>query len=419
MREAASRGFWVASHAPFGYNRAMVQDGVKDRPTLEVDPVAAPIVKEIFESSRRGNGLKEICKELNGRGITNRGRRWQKNIVHYLLTNEAYTGTAVWGLKSKDEKAQEPVRVENAWPALVSRELFDAVQQGLHERAPTVQRPARVGSQYLLSGLLRCGVCGKPYSAQGAKSGQYAYYVYPTSIKVGKHACETPTLNARRFEELVVNRIRSNILTEDSIRDLVKVVESEMGGVTRDQRQRLETIDTELADVRQRLGRLYNLVETTDMEVDDFKPRIRELRERQDRLECSAAEARAALAQRHKVLDDVNAVAAYAREMKDFLEESELTERRAFIETFVKEILVVPGDALMRYTVPMPSDSLVPGKATDKVALPDAVLSTVHDGGPRNRAEKPWLGREISAVKRRRTESGTIAVRAGPRRKWP
>ena len=84
-------------------------------------------------------------------------------------------------------------------------------------------------------------------------------------------------------------------------------------------------------------------------------------------------EARAALAQRRKVLDDANAIAAYAREMKDFLEESELTERRAFIETFVKEILVVPGDALLRYTVPMPDDSMVPG---------NAILSTVHDGGP-------------------------------------
>ena len=154
-----------------------------------------------------------------------------------------------------------------------------------------------------------------------------------------------------------------------------------MGGVTREQRNRLQTIDSELSDVRQRLGKLYNLVETTDMEVDDFKPRIRELRERQDRLENSAEEARAALAQRRKVLDDVNAIAAYAKEMKDFLEESELTERRAFIETFVKEILVVPGDALMSYTVPMPDDSRAPGKATEKVALPDAVLSTVHDGG--------------------------------------
>ena len=141
MREAASRGFFLGSKAPFWYNRVKVSDGVKDRPILEVDPVAAPIVKEIFESSRRGNGLKEICKELNGRGITNRGRRWQKNIVHYLLTNEAYTGTAVWGVKSKDEKAGEPVRVENAWPPLVSRETFGLVQQGLHERAPRSSGP--------------------------------------------------------------------------------------------------------------------------------------------------------------------------------------------------------------------------------------------------------------------------------------
>ena len=37
------------------------------------------------------------------------------------------------------------MRVENAWPALVSSDLFDAVQQGLHQRAPSVARPARVG----------------------------------------------------------------------------------------------------------------------------------------------------------------------------------------------------------------------------------------------------------------------------------
>ena len=38
MREAASRGFWVASRTPYGYNRVMVQDGPKKRPTLEPDP---------------------------------------------------------------------------------------------------------------------------------------------------------------------------------------------------------------------------------------------------------------------------------------------------------------------------------------------------------------------------------------------
>ena len=93
------------------------------------------------------------------------GHHRNKGGLHYLLTNEAYTGTAVWGRTSKGEKTQDPVRVDAAWPALVSRELFDDVQQAMRDRAPKVQRPARVGSKFLLSGLLKCGVCGRPYKA--------------------------------------------------------------------------------------------------------------------------------------------------------------------------------------------------------------------------------------------------------------
>ena len=108
MREAASRGFFLASNAPFGYKRVKVNDRGKERPTLEVDPATAPVVREIFESSLRGNGLKEICKELNDRGITNRGKRWYKGTLHYVLRNEAYTGTAVWGRTSKGDKNPGP-----------------------------------------------------------------------------------------------------------------------------------------------------------------------------------------------------------------------------------------------------------------------------------------------------------------------
>ena len=97
MREAASRGFFLSSKAPFGYRRIKVPDGAKERPTLRVDPDTGPIVKEIFEKSLRGIGLKEIAADLNQREITNKGKRWRRNSLHYVLTNEAYTGTAVWG----------------------------------------------------------------------------------------------------------------------------------------------------------------------------------------------------------------------------------------------------------------------------------------------------------------------------------
>ena len=42
MREAASRGFFLGSNAPFGYRRVKVSDGAKERPTLEIDPGRRP-----------------------------------------------------------------------------------------------------------------------------------------------------------------------------------------------------------------------------------------------------------------------------------------------------------------------------------------------------------------------------------------
>ena len=134
---------------------------------------------------------------------------------------------------------------------------------------------------------------------------------------------------------------------------MVKLVDEEMDGVAREQRQKLETIESELVDVKRRLGRLYDLAETTDLDIDDFKPRIRDHRERQERLEATAEEARALLSQRREVLDDVETITAYALDLSAFLNESELTERRAFIESFVKEVVVMPGNAVVRYTIPI------------------------------------------------------------------
>ena len=380
MREAASRGFWVSSHAPYGYNRVMVQDGPKKRPTLEINSDMSPIVKRMFDMAEAGNGTLEIIRTLNKEGISSpRGKLWARTSVHNILTNEAYTGTLVWGANAKDKG--EPVRVEKAFPAIVTKAQFQLVGKHLSSRAPKFSHPRRVGSSYLLSGLVKCEACKMPLTGRFAKSGQYSYSVCQSNINFGKDACNTPTLNARRFKELVVAKIRSNVLTKGNIRELVKVVAEEMDGVTREQRKRLETIEDELEDVKKKLGRIWRHIETTDTAMADASDRIREHRERQERLEYFAEQARADLSRRRKVLDNANTIAAYAIDMKDFLNESELTERRAFIQSFVKEIIVVPGDALLRYTVPMPDDSLIPGRSAEKVALNGSVLPTLPDGG--------------------------------------
>ncbi len=395
MREAASRGFWVASRTPYGYNRVMVQDGAKKRPMLEPDPDASLVVKRIFDMAEAGSGMLQISKTLNDEGIPSpAGKLWSKNGIHFILRNEVYTGALVWGVSGKGQ--DEPIRVDKAFPAIVSKTRFRRVHRLMQSRAPRVVHPRRVGSSYLLSGLVKCKACNRALSGQDAKSGQFAYYVCQSIMKRGKNACVTPRLNARRFEQMIVDKIRSNILTEGSITELVKAVDEEMDGIASDQRKRLKTIDDELEDVKRRLGVIWNAIETSDLDISDAADRIKEHRERKERLEDAASDARAVLSQRRAYLDDVNTISAYAKDMKDFLEESELTERRAFIESFVKEIMVIPGDALIRYTVPMPDDSFLAGRASEKVALEPSVLSTVHVGPPMRTVDttifEMWLG---------------------------
>ena len=381
MREAASRGFWVASRVPYGYRKLMVQDGAKKRPTLEPNPATSPVVKRIFDMAESGRGILDITRTLNGEGIANpTGRPWSKNGVHIILRNETYTGTLVWGTSAK-QKA-EPVRVEKAFPALVTRTQFRKVNRQLRSRAPKQAHPRRVGSSYLLSGLVKCRACRRAMSGQDSKSGRFAYYVCQSLMKQGSGACDCPRLNARRFEEMVVGKIRENVLTESNIRELVRLVDEEMDGIAKEQRQRLETAESELADVKRRLERLYELAETTDLDIDDFMPRIRKHRERQEKLVATTEEARVLLSQRRVVLNDVETIAAYCEDLSGYLRESELTERRAFIESFVREIVVQPGGALVRYTIPMPEDSPIGEKDAEEIALHSPVLSTVKSGGP-------------------------------------
>ena len=92
----------------------------------------------------------------------------------------------------------------------------------------------------------------------------------------------------------------------------MKVVDELMDSVASEQHKRLETIDDELEDVKRKLGRIWHFIEMTDIDMADASDRIKEHRERQHRLEASAAEGEAILSQRREVLDDVETIAAYA-----------------------------------------------------------------------------------------------------------
>ena len=381
MREAASRGFWMTTYAPYGYKRIHVQDGPKKRPKLELNPPNDAVVRRIFDMALAGRSTLDIAKTLNAEGIpTANGKKWLKTTIHVILTNEAYAGTVVWGANARD--GAPPVRVEDAHPAIVSRRESRRIGRMMQSRAPKKVNPRRISSPYLLSGLAKCQTCSKAMTAAEAKSGKYTYYICHSLLKRGKGTCKTPRLNAKKFEKIIVDELRANILTESNIKDLVKIVDEEMDGVASEQRDRLDTIDGELEEVKKQLGRVWQFIAKSDsVDVDVASDLIVELRQRKETLEITAEEARALLKERRQLLDSADTIAAFAEDMSDFLKKSELTETRAFVHSFVKKIEVKPGRATIVYSIPTPDDSPMGGADTAEVALNGRVMNSVHAGG--------------------------------------
>ena len=142
-------GLFVGAFPPYGYLKSR-----EDRNSLEVDPVAAPVVEEMFRLRAEGMSFSSIAADLNGRGVLSpsalklsRGcrqscgvaeskgdaPRWHASQVRKMLANEMYVGVLVQGksyspsFRSRIRIKLAPsewVRVPGACPALVSRELF-------------------------------------------------------------------------------------------------------------------------------------------------------------------------------------------------------------------------------------------------------------------------------------------------------
>jgi site-specific DNA recombinase len=160
-------------HRTFGY------DYIRKTPTspaaLVINEEQAAIIRTIFEMFASGNfGLVTICRYLEEQHIlTCRGKAlWDNDRIKGMLKNETYAGTRyfnrITAAKNAPQEGKKLIRGRwlyrdrEEWipvkvPAIVSRELFDKVQECLAQHDERYCRPQ---THYLLSGLLQCGCCG-------------------------------------------------------------------------------------------------------------------------------------------------------------------------------------------------------------------------------------------------------------------
>ena len=360
MRENAQRGFSSGSRPPYGFHKVAVKDGAKTRYKLEPDPegsVAVQVIRRMFDMALRNVGCKEIAKALNKEGIrTITGQHWGRTTVHKVLTNEAYCGTLVWGGRPGHpaiHSADPPVRVENAWPAIIDEDVFKQIQRKMASRRPEVIHPRTIPSSYLLSGLLYCS-CGHSMIGRSAKSHHYHYYTCNGGYKQGRDACDTRALPKDKLEHLVIDQIKCKVLNHEWLEELVRLVNEELDSTHGILRDRLATIDAELNDVKIRLCKLYDALETGKVSLDDLAPRIKELKTRQDELVKARVQLQAEIVSQGATHVDAETVKSYAEDLKSLLEEADITESKTFLRSFIKRIEINKSEAVINYSIPVP-----------------------------------------------------------------
>lgn len=149
----AKNGYFIGTVPPYGYKVIKLKEGQK----LEIDEKVRFIVEEMFRLTLEGKSQYEVARYLNRKGYATgmvyykTGRiyrlegepQWHKATISKILTNRAYTGTLVQGVRQQNlakgvkqhfVEENEQIVFENAHEPIISKEDFEKVLEGRKQR---------------------------------------------------------------------------------------------------------------------------------------------------------------------------------------------------------------------------------------------------------------------------------------------
>lgn len=241
MYESAHKCQSIGGTIPLGYK--------VENKKLVIDPLTAPIVQEAFQRYADGETVAAICESFNNRGFkSSRGSAFNKNSFKSMFKNVRYIGTYTY----KD------FQVENAIPAIIDQDLFDAVQRRLksNEKAPARTKAV---VDYILSQKLFCGHCEMPMTGECGTGRNGKHYYYICSGKKRFHNCKKKT-HRKDDLEYTVAKAAMELLNPETIEyyaDLaVKANEEEMSNNTL-----IPSLEQKIKEIDQSVSRLLTMVE--------------------------------------------------------------------------------------------------------------------------------------------------------------
>ncbi len=189
----------VNGSLPYGYKKG--EDG-----KYAIDEPRAAIVREIFSKVVDDVPYADIIRSLNDRGILTKTRKpFNKNSFNRMLRNERYIGIY----------EHSGVRVVGGVPAIISEEVFYAVQRKLQEGLNSEGARRKSNSDYLLTGKLYCGECGSPMVGYAGTSRNGTLHYYYTCKSRGNDGCTKHNVRRDFIEQFVVDLTRACLSRAD------------------------------------------------------------------------------------------------------------------------------------------------------------------------------------------------------------
>jgi site-specific DNA recombinase len=273
MRERAKSGAWSGGVTPFGYRWN------SKAKALEVSPEEAETVRAMFEEYRQSRSIRRVIFTLNAARRFNRGGKpWARTTVRRILTNPIYVGTvsyakrAVRGNRILKQDREKWIVTENACEPIIEKELFEGIQASLNDN--TRPHAWREASEYLLTGMTRCGICGGRLNGLTCKGGNgqtHRYYRCVTRVQKGPTVCAGVTCRAEEIEEAVVGQIVG--FDASTLRRALEEHKRRVAKEAKPLANRKAALEAEFEGFRERERRLLELYEESVIDLGAFKER--------------------------------------------------------------------------------------------------------------------------------------------------
>ncbi len=352
MKEAAQRGYFYGGRAPLGYKAIKVKEGQTEHSRLVIDPVHESTVRKIFDLSFQGHGGMEIAKILNGaRLLTASGKLWGKTSIYSVLNNSMYTGNTVY---NRTLSKHEPTLVPDTHAAYISLEQHRTIKATFGDRRPKEFSPRSVASPYLLSGLVRCAECGATMTSATGKGGTYKYYGCSAHKTKGSAACRSLPVPKEKFETAVLECLKEDVLTPENLLELVELLRIRDQEHMATWEKEKDALAGKMQDLNNRKAKLMDLLETSQMEPGEVRPRLSGLNEEIEALLPKQREL--AVYQHAPSQYTATQIRDRVWALKELLAQGSLSQTKALIRSFVKRITVSLPQVEIEYTLPLKND---------------------------------------------------------------